>query len=120
MAKKAASEGPNKSELIRDFKKKNPTAKPKAIVEQLNKEHGLNISAQFVSTVLTQAKKRKGTGKRGRPAGSGKAKTSAPAAAKLSGDVSLELLRKANKLATELGGVAEAKKALEALSKILG
>lgn len=48
----------NKSETIRQFKVDNPTATPKEIAERLT-TIGTKVSAQFVSTVLSTAKKRK-------------------------------------------------------------
>jgi hypothetical protein len=123
MAKKAAASGINKSEVIREYKSKNPSMGPKAIAEKLKVEHGEEVSAQFVSTVLSMAKKRDDKGAprrgRGRPPGSGKAATAAKLTAKPAGGLSVELLLKAKKLASELGGVEEAKAALDALARIM-
>jgi hypothetical protein len=124
MAKKAAASGINKSEVIREYKSKNPGMGPKAIAEKLKTEHGEEVSAQFVSTVLSMAKKRDSKGGpkrgRGRPPGSGKAATAAKVVGKpTTGGLSVELLLKAKKLASELGGVEEAKAALDALARIM-
>ena len=63
MAKKAKG-GPNKSAAIREYKAANTAATPKEIAEALSKT-GLSVSAQFVSTVLSNAKKKGGkVGKR--------------------------------------------------------
>jgi len=121
MAKKVAAEGPNKSQLIRDYKAKDDDMGPKAIAAKLKSEHGIEVSAQFVSTVLSQAKKRDGKKTRrgrGRPPGSGKAAKIATTT-KSSGGLSVELLLKAKKLAAELGGVEEAKAALDALARLI-
>jgi hypothetical protein len=121
MAKKVAAEGPNKSQLIRDYKAKDDDMGPKAIAAKLKSEHGIEVSAQFVSTVLSQAKKRDGKKTRrgrGRPPGSGKAAKSV-VTTKSSGGLSVELLLKAKKLAAELGGVEEAKAALDALARLI-
>ncbi len=48
----------NKSALIRDFRKGNPVASPKEIAAAMLANHGQTVSAQFVSTVLTVAKKK--------------------------------------------------------------
>jgi len=65
MARKTKS-GTNKSATIRDYKAANPTASPKEIAEALSKS-GMDVSAQFVRTVLSNAKKKGGkVGKRGR------------------------------------------------------
>ena len=64
MAKKSKA-GQNKSQLIREYKAANPSASPKEVAEALTKT-GLSVSAQFVSTVLSNAKKKGGkAGKRG-------------------------------------------------------
>lgn len=73
MVKKKKSEGPNKSAMIRDFKAANPDAQPAHIAEQLG-IRGITVSAQFVSTVLSNAKKKGGKiGKRGPKPGKKKA-----------------------------------------------
>lgn len=123
MAKKAATSGLNKSEVIREYKSKNPGMGPKAIAEKLKTDHGEEVSAQFVSTVLSMAKKRDGKGGvrrgRGRPPGSGKAANAPKAGGKGASGLSVELLIKAKKLASEFGGVEEAKAALDALARIM-
>lgn len=56
---------PNKSQAIRDYRAQDPDATPKMIAETLTGQ-GLKMSPQFVSTVLSNAKKKGGTiGKRG-------------------------------------------------------
>jgi hypothetical protein len=113
MAKKAKS-GLNKSSAIRDYKKANPTASPKQIAEALTKT-GLAVSPQFVSTVLSNAKKKGGKiGRRGRKPGP---KPAMPAAA-TNGD--LQHLIQAKKLVDQLGGVEAARGAINALAQLLG
>jgi len=110
MAKKAKS-GPNKSLEIRNYKEGNPTASPKEIAEALNKS-GVSVSAQFVSTVLSNAKKKGGKiGKRGRKPGR------KPAAVAGGG---IENLLKAKKLVDAMGGVENARSAINALAQLLG
>src|SRR5688572_5573455 len=100
MAKKAKS-GPNKSSAIRDYKSSNPTSSPKEIAEALAKS-GIGVSAQFVSTVLSNAKKKGGKiGKRG-------PKPGRKAAASGS---NLEQLLTAKKLVEQLGGIDNARAA---------
>lgn len=112
MAKKAKG-GPNKSLEIRNYKEANPTASPKEIAEALNKS-GLSVSAQFVSTVLSNAKKKGGKiGKRGRKPG----RKPGVATASSSG---VEQLIKAKKLVDALGGVDNARAAINALAQLLG
>ncbi len=109
MAKKAAAKGgPNKSSAIRDYKAANPTASPKEIAEALGKS-GIVVSAQFVSTVLSNAKKKGGKiGKRG------------PKPGRKAGAVggSLEQLLKAKKMAEDLGGIDNALAALNVLAQL--
>ena len=110
MAKKSKA-GQNKSQLIREYKAANPAAAPKEVAEALTKT-GLSVSAQFVSTVLSNAKKKGGkVGKRGRKPGR-------PAAADNSGD--LQHLIQAKKLVDQLGSVDAARAAVNALAQLLG
>jgi hypothetical protein len=110
MAKKAAKGGPNKSSAIRDYKAANPTASPKEIAESLGKS-GIVVSAQFVSTVLSNAKKKGGKiGKRG-PKPGRKAATAAASG-------SLEQLLKAKKMVEQLGGIDNARSALNVLAQL--
>jgi hypothetical protein len=110
MAKKAAAKGgPNKSSAIRDYKAANSTASPKEIAEALGKS-GIAVSAQFVSTVLSNAKKKGGKiGKRG-PKPGRKAATAASG--------SLEQLLKAKKMVEQLGGIDNARSALNVLAQL--
>src|SRR4029450_8559244 len=103
MAKKAG--GPSKSKAIRDYKAANADAGPKAIAEALGKD-GMKVSAGFVSTVLSNARKKARKGRRGRR----------PAAACTA---SLKQLVMAKKLAAKMGGVNEARQALDLLAKLL-
>lgn len=110
MAKKAKN-GPNKSLEIRNYKTANPSASPKEIAEALTKT-GLSVSPQFVSTVLSNAKKKGAkVGKRGRKPGR-------PAAASKTGD--LQQLIQAKKLVDELGGIDAARAAVNALAQLIG
>ena len=71
MAKKKSA-GVNKSQLIRDYMAANPDASPKAVAEAMSAQ-GVVVSAQFVSTTKSNAKKAAGKkpGKRGpKPKGS--------------------------------------------------
>jgi hypothetical protein len=106
MAKKAAA-GPNKSAAIRDYKKHHRKARPKEVAEALNKE-GLQVSAAFVSTVLSNAKRRRRKGRRGDARKGGR-----------SGDAYTTLVQ-AKKLSDQMGGIDKARAALDALARILG
>ncbi len=123
MAKKRAG-GASKSQLIRDAKKENPTAGPTEIATALEKAHGIKVTAAMVSTVLSQDRARGGKpGKRGRPPkadGASKPGRKAAAPAASGKGVSVDALIRIKKLADEMGGVSEAKRALDALSQLLG
>lgn len=99
MARKSG--GQNRSAAIRAYKEKNPDAKPKAVAEGLAKE-GVKVSAGYVSTVLSN-QRRKG-GKRRKKRG---------------GSAGYADLVQAKRLADAMGGVDKARAALSALSKIL-
>ena len=107
MAKKSTSG--TKSASIRNYKAQNPSAKPKAIAEALSKA-GEKVTPAFVSTVLSNDKRR-GKKRRGKP---GRKPGRVGAAA------GFESLVQAKRLADQMGGVAKAKAALDALAKILG
>jgi hypothetical protein len=107
VARKAAN-GPTKSELIRSYKTEHDDAGPTAIAAALTKE-GTKVTPAFVSTVLSNAKRRgrkgrRGAGRRaGRPAG---------------GDA-VQVLMQAKKMADQMGGIDKARSALDALARIL-
>lgn len=108
MARKAKS-GSNKSAAIREYKGANPEAGPKDIAEALEKS-GVSVTAQFVSTVLSNAKKKGGkVGKRGRKPGR---RVALPV-----GD--LQQLIQVKKFVDQLGGVQKAKAAVDVLARLL-
>lgn len=131
MAKK--SSGPNKSQAIRDYYSANPDAKPRQVVDAL-KEQGVEVSAQFVSTIrskqLSAPEKKSGRGvgrpkktarkSVGRP--SGRRVGRPPAAAETSkaglANVSAADLFKAKEMVNELGGLANARATLDALDQL--
>ncbi len=109
MARKARGSGVSKSQAIREYITANPDQGPKAVAEALNAT-GIDVTAAFVSTVKSTDKRKSGKrrGRPGRKPGGG-------------GDaLSLDLLLKAKRLAEQLGGVAEAKKAIDAYAKLVG
>lgn len=67
MPKKEAADI-NRSKVIREFKDDNPDAKPKRISSFLKDKYGVSVSPQYVSSILSNAKRKGGKiGKRGRP-----------------------------------------------------
>lgn len=108
MAKKRADI--NLSDEIRKYVEANPNAKPKAVSEGLASA-GIKVTPVYVSTILSNERRKSGKGKRrgrrpGRPAG------------RNSGDVLANLVL-AKKLADRMGGIESARAALETLAKIL-
>ena len=105
MAKKRR--GPNLSAEIRKYVEANPTAKPKAISEALAAQ-GIKVSPTYVSTILSNARRKAGKlkrrGRRGRGA--------------VQGDVLANLVL-AKKLSDKMGGIDQARAALDTLAKIL-
>lgn len=119
MAKK--KEGVNKSQEIRDYYAANPKAKPLEVVAAM-KDKGIEVNAQFVSTVKSTSKKKKSV--RGNVAPVSKKSVTAnraprKAAASHAGEISLDSLIKAKQLVEEMGGVAEARGALTALEQLM-
>jgi hypothetical protein len=106
----ARKSGQNVSASIRAYREKNGDVGPKAIAEGLAKD-GLKVTPAYVSTVLSNDRKK--TGKRRRRKG-------AKAGGRPAGNASFESLVQAKRLADEMGGVEKARRALDALAKILG
>ena len=112
MAKKSSV---NKSKAIRDYYAANPKAKPKQVSESLKKK-GINVSPAYVSTIRSTSRKKK-VGKPGRPSGSSKTRrgrTSGSARSK----VSFEALLRVKSIVDEMGGIAQARAALDALEQL--
>lgn len=97
----------NKTQLIREALKKSPNASPVEIANQLKSS---GVTAQYVSTVKFNMKKKSGKGVTKSPArkSGGKAETV----------FTLSELVKASRLAEEVGGVDKAQKLLDAISKL--
>lgn len=123
MAKKKKN-SVNKSKAIRDYFDANPTAMPAEVAEAM-KLQGVDVTAAFVSTVKSNAKKTGTPGRRGRPAGSTSKKATVPkktaqkSATKGGNEVSLDALINAKKLVDEMGGVANARSALSVLEQLM-
>ena len=117
MAKKNAEV--NKSLEIRSYMNENPKAKPREVVDAL-KEKGVDVSAQFVSTVKSNSKKSVGVKRRGRPVGSTKKTPAAGKAVTAKGGetVSVQSLLKLKRVVEEIGSIEEAKAALSTLERL--
>jgi hypothetical protein len=106
----AAAKGEvNKSKAIRDYVAANPKDGPKAVAVALG-EQGIDVSAAFVSTVKSTAKRRKKGRRVGRPRATKTAKAGAT--------FTVSELLQAKKLSEEVGGIEKAKAAIDALAKL--
>jgi hypothetical protein len=95
----------------------NPDAGPTAIMDGL-KAQGVKVSAALVSAVK-YSKKPKGRGRRGRKRRVASVVGSAPTAAQTSAaGLSVSELLDAKRLTDQLGGLAQAKQALETLEQL--
>ncbi len=119
-SKKVASPSPktNKSQAIRDHKKAHPNHKPAKIASELGKT-GIDVSAQFVSTILSNSKRRKNIRKPGRPKGTVASGKPFGASKPSHDDVSFESLLKVKQIVIEMGGIPQAKAALLALEQLM-
>lgn len=90
----------SKSEAIRSCKAENPKMGPSAIAETLNKK-GYDVSAQFVSTVLSNQRRKEG----------GQIKSA--------DDLSISDMRITKELVKKLGGIENAKTALNAYTELI-
>ena len=122
MPKKAATEV-NKSQAIREFLGANPDATNLQVASALNKE-GLNVTANYVSTIKTNMKnktKKKPGRKAAKPKATAAKKAAGPKKQAAAGKkqastdkISLDELVQAKKFVAKLGGVEEAQQAIKA------
>ena len=103
----------SKTEAIKAALNANPKSTPKEISEMLQAQ-GLDVSPGYVSTIKTNLK---GKTKKAQKAAAAPAPEAGPVLPKDA--VSVGLLVKAKKLVQELGGVKEAKTALNALAQLM-
>ena len=124
MARKTKSKV-NKSNAIREIKGANPEAGPTEIAAMVKTQFGVEVTPATVSTVLSTDKKRNGkVGRPGRPKGSKNAAAKAPAASKAvafngNQDAFFQSLLKAKQLVNDMGGITEARSALNALESLM-
>ena len=104
-----------KTQTVRQALSDHSQKSPKEISEML-KEQGVEATADYVSRIKF---KMKGKGKRKAKAAVAPAPEAAAAPAVPKDAISIGLLQKAKKLAKELGGIKEAKAAIDALAQIL-
>ena len=114
MAKKRSAAGANKSQAIRDYLSAQPEATPNEIVAGL-KQQGITVSPGLASNVKYTSGRasRKVRGRRGRRVGRPAGRTRGS-----NGALSASDLIEAKKLADQLGGIEQARRALEALEEL--
>ncbi len=103
-----AKEKLNKSQMIRDAVSANKKLSPTEIAAMLNEKHGLKISGQYVSTIKSNAAKKRGGRRGGRKSMKGAAGNGFSAVGS-----ALEFIKAA-------GGLEQAKQALGAIEQIAG
>jgi hypothetical protein len=111
----AAPDAPrgSKTAAVKAALKVHPTKGPKEIADLLQAQ-GLDVTPGYVSTIKTNMKGKK---KKAKAAAAPAPEAAAPVVPKDA--VSIGLLQKAKKLASQLGGIKEAKAAIDALAQIL-
>jgi len=87
-------------------------ARPRDLIARLT-EKGVEVSPALVSNVLSRTRKRRRGAKVARLVGAG------PSRASRGGDVSMNSLLGAKKLVEQVGSVGEAKKAIDAFSRLM-
>ncbi len=123
MARKTKSKI-NKSNAIREIKAAHPEAGPTEIASMIKSQFGVDVTPATVSTVLSTDKKRNGkVGRPGRPKGSknNSTKSNGKAAVGLNAnqDTFIQNLIKAKQLVNDMGGISEARNALNALESLM-
>lgn len=98
-----ARKGASKSAAIREYIKNHSEAKPKEIAESLN-QSGYKITPQYVSTILSNDRKKSSQGRRRRAVGSRS---------------SIDHLMAAKKLVIEVGSVQAAQEAISQFSRLM-
>jgi hypothetical protein len=109
----AAESKASKSDAIRATLEVYPDKMPKEIAEILQAQ-GLDVTPQMVSTTKFNMKSKKD-----QPAAPKAAPRKARTATKATDAVSLDSLKKAKELATQLGGIQQAKAAIAALAELV-
>jgi hypothetical protein len=116
MAKKKGISGEiNKSDEVRRYMEQNPAAGPKAVVAAL-KEQGIEVSKSLVNALRAKAKAGKAPTKQA--AGPPRRASAAAAPRSRTDSLSAADLLEAKKLVDQLGGVEQARRALETLEQL--
>jgi hypothetical protein len=109
----------NKSAAIREIRAAHPEIGPTEIAKMIHDQFGVEVTPATVSTVLSTDKKRNGkVGRPGRPKGSKSVKNGASNGHGNYTDL-LQNLIKARQLVSDMGGVSQARIALDALESLM-
>lgn len=108
------SSGVNKSQAIRDYMAAHARAKPKAVAAALVGQ-GVQVTPMFVSAIKSASKKRGRRKARAASPGPGR-----PRGGAATTSLSIDHLVAAKKFVDQVGGVARARAAIEALKVITG
>ena len=122
MAKKTSKRAkPSKSAAIVEQVQQNPEAGNAEVAAAVNKQFGMDVTPAYVSTIKSTkglTKGRKVSKKKSVSVAKSVKRVGRPK--QVSSDMSLSQLRHAKEFADQLGGVGEAKKALDALAGLQG
>jgi hypothetical protein len=110
MAKKARK-GPSSSQRIRDYAAEHGDAGPTAISRALT-EQGVKVSPQYVSAILSTARRK--AGKKGRRKGGRRRAANGQSAA-----LPTDRLIAAKRFVDQMGSVGKAKEAVDLLARLL-
>lgn len=116
-ARKAGKTVTSKAGAIREFSKSNPDAKPKAIAEALNAK-GYTMTAQYVSMILSNDRRKAGKAKTRKS--TSVAVASVGRRSSSNNGLSVDDLRVAKSFVNQVGGIAAAKEAVDALAELAG
>lgn len=101
MAKRKPKEAPNKSRLIREYVAENPSVGPSEVARAVGEKHGFTVTPQFVSTILSNDKRKGKDSKSGMES------------------ISADLLIAAKKFVQSVGGIDSAKQTIGLLETLL-
>lgn len=112
--------GVSKSDMIRDVAKENSGAGPTVLAQKIKEKYGVEVSTAMVSTVISKTKAGTQPGKVGRPLKQGNPEQApAPQQPAPARDLSIDAILDMKRLVDAMGGFDQARKAMEALGKIL-
>jgi hypothetical protein len=119
MGKMMRKNGPNKSELVRQYMQDHPEEGPTKIADAVSALHGIEVKPQFVSMIKLNLKNKAAKGesgvKRGRKPGR-RPKAESAVAVGAGAPITLESLKAAKKFILQMGSAASAKAAVDLLA----